>query len=161
MFDEIEEDEREIRRLQRGELFRRPKPKLPEQQGDVMERRFEYQELGGKHGIFEGNLLVAVVGECFARPESAGDVAREMARVWNQHDTLVEQRDLLVKALQDVRAKFFEHAQAGANIVKGNLVPLDNEQHPWIPGVEAPRAIEIIDHALATVEQGGGESGRE
>lgn len=86
MFDETEEDEREIRRLQRGELFRRPKPKLPEQQEDVMERR-EFDRL----------LDQIVYGtDTQTRIDAKAQAIRE-------HAALVEQRDLLVAALREIQ----------------------------------------------------------
>lgn len=75
-----------------------PAPRATERQRS----HWEYQELNGKHGVFEGNLLIAVVGECFARPAEAAVVARQIVVDNNQHDTLIEQRDRLVKALRDL-----------------------------------------------------------
>lgn len=88
----------------------------------------------------------------------ADERAKAAVRLVTKHTALTEQRDRLAAALREVRAMFFKYAQAGAYIEKDKLTPLDNEQHPWIPGVEAPTAIQVIDNALATVEQGGGES---
>lgn len=110
--------------------------------GDVMERReqeprfnWTYEAYDGKHGIFEGTLLIAVVGECFARSESARDVAQEVVRVWNEHDALVEQRDSLASALSEL-------ADLVDEIREGNYTPDSFTTQP-------------ARIALATVEQGG------
>ena len=58
----------------------------------------------------------------------------------------------LYEALKELRARFFEDAQAGAYTDKGKLIPLDNDVHPWIPGAKAPDAIAAIDAALALVD---------
>lgn len=109
MFDEIEEDEREIRRLQRGELFRRPKPKLPEQQGDVMERRGDQlPTLNQMRAVSEA--LKGVEQACDitrAKPEFVEFIRTcspaSVLAVLNQHTALVEQRDRLAEALSGLR----------------------------------------------------------
>lgn len=120
------------------------------EQGDVMERREKWE----CYYIRGRGYLVRDERGCLAEVRDEA-TAKIITDDHNEYAALVEQRDSLAQALRDVRAKFFEHAQAGAYVEKGELIPLDNEQHPWIPGAEAPRAIEIIDNALATVEQGG------
>ena len=80
-------------------------------------------------------------------PKDVEDVTAEfIVRAVNNHEALVE-------ALKQVRAAFFVDAQAGAYVEKGKLIPLDNEQHPWIPGASAPEVIAMIDAALAAAKE--------
>jgi len=73
------------------------------------------------------------------------------ARAWADA-RLIAAAPALYEALKELRARFFEDAQAGAYTHKGKLIPLDNEAHPWIPGAKAPDAIAAIDAALALVD---------
>lgn len=149
MFDEIEEDEREIRRLQRGELFRRPKPKLPEQQGDVMERRvdivIEAREIAAKieperktalckaltHTalLFQSQEMIRRLADETEAQRKAVDV------VLVQHAALVEQRDRLAAALREC-VRLIEH---------------DSE---LVRELAKPAVLRAAKDALAAVEQG-------
>lgn len=53
--------------------------------------KWTYEEIDGKHGVFEGGLLVAVVGECVHpdRPEYAKEFAEKIVTAVNAHDHLV------------------------------------------------------------------------
>ena len=51
---------------------------------------WNYEEIAGKHGVFEGNLLVAIVGECAARPEYATMHAKQIVNDHNNHARLTE-----------------------------------------------------------------------
>jgi hypothetical protein len=51
--------------------------------------RLTYEVYDNKHGLFEGNLLVAVVGECVARSEQARELAQTIKTRVNTHTQLV------------------------------------------------------------------------
>lgn len=146
MIDEVEEEEaneREIRRIRREQLFRRPKPKLSEQQGDVMERR----EWTVSQRAVAYLVCASVVNGAYWPDEIkewAQGLMRGEQRVGvqlvresiadNQHTTLVEQRDKLVEALKGVAIMLNTELER-------------YEQEPWAQRVR---------NALATVEQGEG-----
>jgi hypothetical protein len=81
--------------------------------------------------------------------EWIGQVKRKYAaQIVSNHNVVPK----LVAALEAVEAAFFEDAKSGANVVRGKLIPLDSEQHPWIPGAKAWPVIEIVRAALALVK---------
>lgn len=120
--------------------------------GDVMERR-EHSRLPWRWLADEGQFIIDVQGNIVAEIPCQGCNPKDgelIVRVVNQHTTLVEQRDLLVRAaknvverLQDL-PRFLEKndSQALATITAECLADL---------AVAIP-----ADNALATVEQGGG-----
>lgn len=59
----------------------------------------------------------------------------------------------LVAALKTVEAALFADAEAGqANVGRGQFVPADTEQHPWIPGSRAWTVVETVRAALKLAE---------
>lgn len=66
---------------------------LPQLSATKQPERFnwDYQEINGKHAIFEGNLLVAVVGECFSHQTQleVPDITRQIVNDHNLHEELV------------------------------------------------------------------------
>jgi hypothetical protein len=67
--------------------------------------KLTYEEIDGKHVLFEGNLLVAVVGECLARSEYARTLAQEIKLRVNTHAALV-------RALEGLMSRFEQTGEA-------------------------------------------------
>jgi hypothetical protein len=55
--------------------------------------------------------------------------------------------------LRDVESALFAHADAGAITNKGKFIPVDDEQHPWIPGANAWAVVEKVRAALQAAER--------
>jgi hypothetical protein len=63
--------------------------------------RLTYEVYDNKHGLFEGNLLVAVVGECVARSEQARELAQTIKTRVNTHTQLVAALESLVQEAKE------------------------------------------------------------
>lgn len=74
-----------------------------------------------------------------------------------EHFNSVSVNPALYAALKAVETALFAHASAGATSEKGELTPVDNELHPWIPGAEAWAVVETVRAALALTEEGLGK----
>lgn len=64
------------------------------------------EERKGKVGVFEGNLLVAVVGECVSRPEYRLPLAQRIVTAVNCHDELLD----TLKVMVETRVRHSIHA---------------------------------------------------
>jgi len=96
--------------VEEGRIVRKPQPEqalalaLALALGE-RDLQLTYEVINGKHGLFEGNLLVAVVGECASRPEHAAELARIIQSRVNSHTQLVaaleQMRSTLTPILRD------------------------------------------------------------
>lgn len=111
---------------------------------------------GPGYGIRDANNNVVTVSEHDSQAPSEIDMELIIKSV-NAHDALVE-------ALKEVEAAFFKNAESGSvNIGRGQVVPIDSEQHPWISGAAAWPVVRKVRAALALATgkgEGGNQNGR-
>jgi hypothetical protein len=84
------------------------------------------------------------IGVLLVKPEIAAQIIADHTAV-----------PRLVAALETVEAAFFADSQSGGVVEKGEFIPLDNQQHPWIPGARAWPVINQIRDALTTLRREG------
>lgn len=107
------------------------------------------RETDGSPLVGASNSLatIAVIEESVNHDEDLAN-AHFIVRAVNSHEKLIE-------ALRTVETALFKHSSAG--VITGSReqqTPVDNKQHPWIPGAEAWPVVETVRAALALADAG-------